>query len=163
MSFNLMQSLGLNQVESDPNALPDGKWPGVVFKSELVFVEKKNTISHVITYKVTDGERKGAQRQEWFELGKDPKYDEQKNLIGLDLTMTDERKSWYKKRFEDLGIHPDSVESTDPKDLVGIPVIFGTKKNQGYININFVEVRQDASETFTAAAESGGGNPASLI
>src|SRR3954468_3277747 len=72
MTNDLLGSLGLNDVPADPNAIPDNTYDGEVMKSELVFVASKNSINHVITYKVTEGERKGAQKQEWYELGVAP-------------------------------------------------------------------------------------------
>lgn len=153
--MSLMDSLGLENVEADPNALPDGKWPGVITRSEYVVVTKNNTVSHVITYQVTDeSNRKGAQRQEWFRLGTDPVVDNDGNITSMTPTMSEEQKSWYKKRFVDLGIAEEDVPKTEPKDLVGKQVTFGTKKKDGFINISFVELR-DADVTTQATAQEG--------
>lgn len=137
--MGLFDTLGMDTVEADPNALPDSRWVGEVYKSE--FVEKKNgEVSHVITYRVVDGERKGAQRTEWFTIGTGAQKDDSGKITGVDqVTMSDQAKPWYKKRWEDLG-KPMTKESK-PSDLVGIPVIFATKKNGSFININYVEVR----------------------
>lgn len=147
-----MGSLGLENVEADPNAIPDGKYDGVVFKSEYVLSETKDTVSHVITYKVTDGDHNGAQRQEWFQIGKAPRTatgEFPKNaseIAAYEGVMTENNKTWYKKRFVDLGIPEDQVHLTPVEALVGKTVTFGVKRNQGFININFVELR-DASTT----------------
>lgn len=145
---NLLGSLGLDQVEADPNALPDGKYDGEVLKSEYVLVQRKDTINHVITYKVTDGDHVGAQRQQWYTLGTEPRdaegnWPESTDAItSYTPTMSDAQKSWYKKLHVDLGIPEQDVPSTPPAALVGKPVTFGIKKNNGYININFVELRE---------------------
>lgn len=159
MSF--MDSLGIDSVEADPNALPDGKYAGEVFKSELVWSKAKGTISHVITYRVTEGERAGAQRQEWFTLGTDPVYDDEGNLVSLTPTMTEQAKPWYKKRFVDLGVPEAEVSKTKPEALVGLPVNFGVKKNGAYININFVELRHTAE--VDPSQESSSGNIAGML
>lgn len=143
---NLMDSLDLGSVEADTNALPDGRWAGEVMASRYVHVKKDNSIAHVITYIVTEGERKGAQRQEWFKIGKDPVFEEGHDgdanfVVSLTPTMTDQQKPWYKKRFVDLGVPEEDVPSTKPEDLVGRQVTFGTKKNGEYINVSFVELR----------------------
>lgn len=158
--MNLIESLGLDQVESDPNALPDGKWAGEVFKSEYVWHKGKNAtsdekdhVSHVITYRVTHGDRAGAQRQEWFLIGRKDAENPEK-IVPL---MTEQQKPWYKKRFEDLGVPPAEINTTTPEALVGLPVNFGTKKNGNFININFVELRGDNA---VAGASS---DPASVI
>lgn len=145
---NLMGSLGLDEVEADPNALPDGRWVGEVVRSAYVFTKSKNSIAHVITYRITEGERKGAERQEWFTIGVDPVFadghDGDANYVtSVTPTQTEQNKQWYKKRFVDLGIPEDEVTSTDIASLVGKSVYFGTKRKDGYININFVELRPE--------------------
>lgn len=138
----IMDSLGLDKVEADPNALPDGKWPGEVSRSEYVFVKNKNSVSHVITYRVTAGEHKGAERAEWWLIGTDPVTDDNGKITGVEnVTMTSQAKPWYKKRLLDLGVHETEIMTFKPADLVGTEVTFGTKKNDGYININFAEKR----------------------
>ena len=159
--MSLMGSLGLDQVEADPNALPDGKWAGVIFKSEFVLVKSKGEVSLVITYKVTEGVKNGAQRQEWFTIGKNP-LDANGNptenineVASMTPSMTEQQKPWFKKRLVDLGVAEADIPSLDPKTLVGKNVTFGTKKNNGYININFVELRDGTTATGPEAAPSG--------
>lgn len=154
--FNLMASLGMDQVEGDPNALPDGRWVGEVMNSDFVHAKNKNTYAHVITYRVTDGSHKGAQRQEWFTLGENPVF-EGDVLVGLTPTMSEEQKSWYKKRLLDLGVEETRVDdgSFRPHEIVGLPINFGTKKNGAYININFVELRTPSPEGVNPSATTG--------
>jgi hypothetical protein len=157
-----MAGLGLDQVEADPNALPDGKWPGIVTKSEIVVVKKNNTVAHVITYKVTEGEKTGAVRSEFFNLGKDPVYAEDgKTIVSYTVTMSEAQKPWYKKRYVDLGIPEAQVTQTEPAALVGKEVIFGTKKNDGFINISFVELRNKETAGFNTDAVANATTPAS--
>jgi hypothetical protein len=59
--------------------------------------------------------------------------------------MSEQNKSWYKKRFLDLGVAEDEVEDTDIESLVGKAVTFGVKRNGDYLNINFVELRDEVT------------------
>lgn len=139
--MNLLGTLGLDAVEADPNVIPVGRYNGVIFKSEYVHVTKSDSVSHVITYQVTDGDRKGAQRQEWFNLGVNPTFDATGNIVALTPTMSEVQKPWYKKRLVDLGITEEAVSTTfHPSQLVGKQVVFGLKANGSYLNINFVEL-----------------------
>lgn len=156
----LFDSLGMGQVESDPNNIPDGRYPGKVLKSEHVFVEKKSELSHVITYSVTDGKHKGAQRAEWFTIGKDPVFNDDGVLVGLTPTMSETNKQWYKKRLNDLLTPEGTDEEKDkviaaamenPESLKDIPVAFGVRRKDGFVNISFAEKRAE-----TAAEQSGG-------
>lgn len=145
--MSLMGSLGLENVEHDPNNVPDGKYLGEVAEETYVHSKKDDSISHVITYKVTEGDHAGARRQEWFKLGKNPQRDEFGNITSLDITMTDQAKGWFKKRMVDLGTAPEEVGNLKPGDNVGKQVTFGVKRNGDYVNVNFVELRQQAAPT----------------
>lgn len=145
--MSIMGSLGLENVSADPNDVPDGKYAGVVFKDEYVYLTNDDSVSHVITYRVEDGEHKGAQRAEWFKLGVNPTRDQFENIVGLDVTMDDTKRRWYKKRLVDLGVPEDQIANLKPGDLTGKPVNFGVKRNGQYINVNFVELRTGGSVT----------------
>lgn len=153
--MSLIGSLGLDAVESDPNALPDGKWAGEIFKSEYVYHKAKNApkdapkdhVSHVITYRVTEGERKGSERQEWYPICRVDEVDANNQPVKTTPTMPEQQKSWYKKRLEDLGVAPEAISTLTPESLVGKKVTFGTKKNGAYINISFVELREAPEAT----------------
>lgn len=147
--MSLLSSLGLDDVAGDPNTIPDGKYDGIVSKSEFVLVEAKKTLNHVITYQVTDGDRKGATKQQWYTL-----YTEVADANGgwpSDITevkagkpaLSDSQKEYYKKLWMDLGIPGDEVTKSEPQILEGRLVTFGVKRNaQGYQNVNFVEPRE---------------------
>lgn len=162
--MSLLGSLGLDSVESDPNKIADGVYNGVVFKSEyVVHTKNKNkadeydAVSHVITYQVTDGDRKGAQKAEWFTLGRDPQYDESspgRPLVGMTPTMSEAAKPWYKKRWVDLGVDENEVASADPKRLIGTRVRFGVKTKDGFQNVSFVEVADGSAQASASASPS---------
>lgn len=162
---NLLASMGLDNVEADPNAIPDGKYDGVVFKSEYVLIKAKDQLSHVVTYKVTDGDRNGAQRAVWYNLGNNVKDSsgefptDVNDIVSFTPTMSEASKPWYKKMFVDLGIAEQDVSTTPIEALVGIPVTFGVKKKDGYTNVNFVERRDASNESVATGLASA---PASL-
>lgn len=152
MNMNLLGTLGLDKVEADPNAIPDGKYDGEVYKSEYVLSENKDSISHVITYRVTEGQYKGAQRQSWNQLGKAPRDasgnfpKSPSDIVTYEPSMSEAQKSWYKKTFVDLGVPEDQVHTTPIESLVGKQITFGVKKNNGYVNVNFVELREPTTQ-----------------
>lgn len=155
--MSLLGSLGLDEVSADPNAIPEGRYAGVVFSSDYVYKKQDNSVSHVITYQVVDGERKGAQRQEWYNLGDATAFADDGTVSAMNGTMTDDRKTWYKKRLVDLGVVEETISTTfHPRDLVGKMVTFGVKKNGNYININFVELREAAPNVPPTGENTGG-------
>lgn len=149
--INLLGTLGLQNVAADPNDIPDNTYDGVVAESQYVTVESKDTLAHVITYRVADGPHKGAQRQEWFTIGNAPR-DASGNfaknvtdVVNFQQAMSDQQKMWYKKRWVDLGIAEADVNSgtVAPEALVGRPVTFGVKTKNGFKNISFVNLRKE--------------------
>lgn len=160
----LFDTLGGDNIESDPNALPDGKWPGVIFKSNFA-IKKNGEVAHVIEYKVTDGERAGAKRSEWWTLGTgaldaegNPTEDANKVVDVQTATMSEQQKPWYRARWEALGMDFNAENLRNPASLVGKKVTFGTKKNGNFININFVELREPAAAPSTPPVTGEGGS-----
>lgn len=143
--MGLLDSLGLDQVSGDPNDIPDGPYKGLVVKSEIV-VTKKDEVKHAITYKVSEGPHKGAERAEWFTLGKDPvREGPGQVLVGFTPTMSDQAKTYYKKRWADLGVISPNHDGPMPsiEALLNIPVEFGVKTREGFKNVNWVNRRTD--------------------
>lgn len=157
--MSLISSLGLDAVTADINDIPVGKYDGVVVKSEFALVEAKKQVSHVITYKVTEGDFKGAEKQVWYNLygeivdaeGNFPKSPE--DIKGGKPLMTDNNKRWYKKTLMDLtGCTEEEASKVTPEMLVGKEVTFGVAEKNGYKNVNFVERRKVAPEAVTGEA-----------
>lgn len=151
--MNLLSTLGLNEVSADPNEIPDGKYDGDIFKSEYVVNKDGSKVSHVITFRVTEGEHKGAQRQQWYTIGTDLKDANGNPATKVDEiaayvpAMSEQSKSYYKKLWLDLGTPEHLVNSNQiqPADLIGKQVTFGVKKNGQFVNVNFVELREPAT------------------
>lgn len=147
----LMGALGLDNVSADPNDIPDGKYDGVVYKSEYVLHEKngERKVSHVTTFQVTEGDRAGAQRQRWDLIGTNPvdasgqPAQSASAIASFTPSQSEQNKQWYKKFLTDLGIT--DFANAEPEHLVGKQVTFGVKTNGAYKNVNFAELREPAS------------------
>lgn len=161
--MSLIASLGLSEVTGDPNDLPVGKYDGIVSKSEYVLSESKNKVSHVVTYQVTEGDRKGASKQVWYDLyneivdaeGNFPKSVE--DIKGGKPAMTEAQKNWYKKAIMDVtGVSRDEANSVEPPAWEGKEVTFGVAEKNGYRNVSFVERRNAAPATPQGVSGFGG-------
>lgn len=161
--MSLISSLGLDQVTGDVNDLPVGKYDGKVSRSEFVLTESKKQVSHVITYKVTEGDYTGAEKQVWYNLygeivdaeGNFPKSVDA--IKGGKPLMTPNNKKWYKKLLMDLtGCSEEQASQVTPEQLLEKEVTFGVAEKNGYKNVNFVERRNPAPPEFaTGMGETG--------
>lgn len=149
--MSLLASLGLDEVSADPNDIPVGKYDGIVLKSQFVLQENKDTLSHALTYKVTEGEFAGAQKQQWYTLYENPRDangvfpTDIKDLKAAKPALSENAKRYYKKLFVDLlGIPEEEVKNQEPEVLEGRPITFGVKLKDGYKNVSFVEARQSS-------------------
>ena len=136
--MGFLNDLDLENTEADPDALPDGKYPGFLFSSKIVD-KKDQTKSWVIEYKVDvehDPKWGGRRAQEWYNITK----------------PTEQQKSWLKRRLNSLGVPEDKHGEINPGDVVGIAVTFGIKNKDGYKNVNFVELRNESGTVTTSAA-----------
>ena len=141
--MDITGSLGLENVESDPNYLPPRTdFPGVVRQSEHVKPRNKEHLSHVITYEVTDGQYKGKTQAEWFRLGI-PQYDDNQNLVGLENTMSEMAKSFYRRRLESLGVPESRFAGFKPEDVIAVKVNFSVRHKDGFQNIANVELQTE--------------------
>jgi hypothetical protein len=150
--MGLIQSLGLSAVSGDPNDLPVGKYNGIVSKSEYVLVKEKDKVSHVVTYQVTEGERKGGTKQVWYDLFTQIK-DENGNFPEKvedirkgEPAMSEAQKDWYKKAILDVtGCTKEEADVMEPEGWLNKPVTFGVSERNGYKNVSFVEPRRTVS------------------
>lgn len=139
----LLGSLGLANVEADPNKIPDGTYDGQIVSAEKVVIESKNKVSAVITFVVTSGDKKDARKPRFYDLGINPQFDENGNLLSFTPTMTDKNKQYFKKAFTDAGIPEQAVNEGRVKlaHLVGREVTFGVKTTDGFQNVNWWQPR----------------------
>lgn len=155
---NLLATLGLATVEAAGELKPN-KYDGVVERSALVYSESKDQISHVITYKVTEGTATGGTKDEWFNFGNNPldangqHTTDPEAVVSFTPTWSEQNQSFYKKRLIDLGVPEDVVNAggVSVGDLVGIPCTFGVSERNGFRNISFAEKR-DVPQNFAPQA-----------
>lgn len=135
--MGFLSDLGLDDVDSDPNALPDGTYKAALFECKII--EAKDAAKGkfvVFTYKVTDPDSKyqGTTIDEWKSANS---FDEPR------------KKAWLKQRIMSLGVPEARVNAVDPSDLLGTAVDVTVKQKGEYRNVTFVKLSDESS----AAAE----------
>ncbi len=157
--MGLMDSLGLGDVEADPNAFPDGWYGTVLFKAGII-ESKKNDVMVLLSFKCNDGGKKtGVEKPEFFTLGNQAVKNEKGEITSFTPTMKDVQKSYLKKRLLSLGIPQNIVDSSawddaTLKGLIGNEYSIQVYNSKGFCNIG--EVRP---KTAGAAASSTGTDP----
>lgn len=135
--MGFLNDLGLDNVEADPNHIPDGQYPGFVYKSSLTIKKKDGTTQWAITYKVAPDApvAAGKSQDEWFKVKGAPGKPE--------TEPTENNKEWLKKRVLSLGVPESQVNSLDPQDVEGTAVFFTIVHRNGYQNIGNVWLRDE--------------------
>lgn len=139
--MDILGTLGLDGVSPDPDDVPVGTYDAVIFGSEYVLSKNKDSIAHVLTFKVTSGERAGAKPRQWNTLGSTPRNAagefpaNVQEVATYTPTMSDKQKSYYKKTWVDCGIPEDQVGRLAPETLVGKAVEIRAYTSNGYKNI----------------------------
>lgn len=142
----IFADLGLDEVDADPNHLPDSTYRGVVYDAKIVhYKDAAKGKALVLTYKVTDPEsiHKGKTIDEWKSANK---FDDA------------QKKGWLKNRLISLGVPESRIAQVSVKDLIATDIFFTVKKKGEYINVTFVRLA-DESEV---SASSGGSSSVSV-
>lgn len=133
-----LSDLGLDQVEADPNFLPNSKYAGYLYDIKVVkFKDTTKGKALVFVYKVSDGDHKGKT------------IDEFKSANSFDEPS---KKSWLKQRLLSLGVNEAEINNVDLASLKGKAVWFTTKQNGEYRNVTSVELRDDSVEVASSPA-----------
>lgn len=139
--MDILGTLGLGEASTDPNDVPVGSYDAVVFASEFVLSKNKDTLAHVITFKVLNGDQEGKKPRQWNNLGTTPR-DAEGNfpasveaLASYTPTMGETQKSYYKKTWMDCGIPEEEVGRHKPEILVGKTVTIRAYMSNGFKNI----------------------------
>jgi hypothetical protein len=136
-SGNPFGSLGLDKVKDQADGIPDGKYAGFVFNSQIVS-KKDGTRAWVLTYKpdrkIHPSLDPEASQAEWHDLD-------------YPATMTPDaietKKRWLKRRILSLGVKEENIATFALNDVIGTPVAFTIKSNGPYKNIGTVELRDE--------------------
>jgi len=141
---NLFDSLGLGDVDADPNAIPDGRYDAVVASADMVHIKSKNSAAIVFNYQV-EGDYAPARIAQFQNLGNNVVLDDNGKIKSFTPTMSQQNKQFLKKAFVDLGVPESTVSTTPTMDLlamvVGRKCTIGVKKNGAYRNVSYVEYR----------------------
>jgi hypothetical protein len=150
-----LNDLKLESVESDPNYIADGQYPGYIFDSKIVTKKKDQTQQWVITYKIApEANRHAGQTQdEFYNVGAAPGRPE--------TGPSEANKSWLKKRVLGLGVPENSLAALDPKDVIGTPVTITIVHRNGYQNIGDAVVRSENAGPSSTGPVAPTGQPAS--
>lgn len=136
LAGGFLSDLGLDNVEADPNHLPDATYLGYLTDCKVVqFKDVSKGKAVVFTYKVDEGEHKGKTIDEWKPANT---FD--------DAT----KKAWLKQRLLSLGVPESRINAVNPDDLIGTAVKFSVKQKGEYRNVTFVALR-DETEADTAS------------
>lgn len=128
--MNLFASMGLDEIEADPNHIADGTYPAFVFESQILTAKNGKNAGKpqwVVNYKIAEGNFKGRQISEWFNL--DPN--------------NEQAKPWIKRRILSLGVPESKVSEFQPADVVGTAVTVKVQTNGGYQNVKQVDLRDE--------------------
>lgn len=163
--MDILGTLGLDGVSPDPDDVPVGTYDAVVFASEFVLSKNKDSIAHVITFKVDGGERDGAKPRQWNTLGSKPRNAagefpaKVEDVVTYDPTMSDKQKSYYKKTWVDCGIPEDQAGRLAPEALVGKAVDLRVYTSNGYKNVAVNGPRTVEAGAGTATPNAEGATP----
>lgn len=139
--MDILGTLGLDGVSPDPDDVPVGTYDADVFESSYVLSKNKDSIAHVLKFKVVGGERDGAKPTQWNTLGSAPRNEagefpaKVEDVVTYTPTMSDKQKSYYKKTWVDCGIPEDQVGRLAPEVLVGKHIEIRVYTSNGYKNV----------------------------
>ena len=135
-----LADLGLDEIDEDPNRLPDGPYNAYLTDAKVVTLKDAAKGKRlVLTYKIADGPHKGKIIDEW------------KGINAFDDARS---KAFLKQRILSLGVPEDKISTLDLNDLVGLEVRITKKQNGQYQNINNVTLGHaglDATESSASA------------
>lgn len=144
---DFLNDLKLSSANTDPNYLPEGKYPAFVSKLQIKDVpakgEKPASKALIITYKVShlDPENQNKVKTEFKSLPE----------LNLDGTYKDEdstrNAAYLKQRLLSLGVPEQELDNMKQEDLLGTPVWITMVPTGDYMNIRGVELREEESST----------------
>lgn len=128
---DLFASMGLDDVEADPNHIADGMYNAHVYESQILTAKsgkKAGRPQWVLNYKILEGTYKGRVQSEWFDLGPN----------------NDQAKPWIKRRILSLGVPESKVSEFQPADVIGTPVTVKIQTKDGWQNVVNVDLGHKA-------------------
>lgn len=135
-----LNDLGLREASTDPNKIPEGRYPA--FIQNLQTKELKKGLTLIITYKISDLDPNfgGKTKPEFKTI---PKVDQ---ATGKYLTEEDEQNAAFlKQRILSFGVPEDELDNMKREELLGTPlwITLVQSQNGPYINVKEVELREE--------------------
>ena len=138
MTEGFLADLGLDEIDEDPNAFPDGTYNAYLTEAKVVNLKDSAKGKRlVLTYKIADGPHKGKTIDEW------------KSINAFDSARD---KAFLKSRILSLGIPESRISSLDVNDLVGTEVRITKKQNGQYRNVTNVVLGHAGAEAEASAS-----------
>lgn len=131
--MGLFGDLDVASANDNPWFVPANTYEADVYKVE-VKSDKNGNKGLSIIYKISSGEHKGKTVSEWKAI---PSPADPKHLTEEEQKATD----YLKMRMLSLGIPEERMNTAEPNDLQGLPVLVKVTVNDEYTNVNKVELR----------------------
>lgn len=131
--MGLFGDLDVASAEDNPWAVPANTYEADLYKVE-VKKDKNDNLGMSFVYKISSGEHVDKTVSEWKAI---PQPTDPKNLT------PEEKKaaSYLKMRLSSLGVPESRMNSVEPEDLMGLPVVIKVTVNGEYTNVARVELR----------------------
>lgn len=122
MTASIFGDFGVDfeNVDDDPNSVPDATYPAFLTESKIVNHKDGSTKSWVTVYKISEDAQKGKTVEDW------------KQVVGERAAADASR---IKQRLLSLGVPRTALNSIAHEDLIGTAVMITTKKNGQYTNL----------------------------
>jgi len=146
---DFLNDLRLSNAPTDPNFLPEGKYPAFISDLSIKDVPAKPPRpagkALIITYKVTplDLENQGKEKTEFKSLPRVPVTLENGDT-NPEADADDKKNAAYlKQRLLSLGVPENELDSLKKEDLLGTPVWIQMVQSGTYYNVRNVELREE--------------------
>lgn len=137
---SIFGDLDLANAEDNPFAIPDNTYEAWVTEAKVALTKAGDKLGLTVTYTIDGGEKNGSKVSEFKQV---PRAGDD-----LDETARNRARSFLKMRLSSLGVPDDKMNTLDPTDLLGTPVVIVVKTKDGYTNVTKVEKRDAGDVSF---------------
>lgn len=141
-----LNDLGLSSAPTDPNYLPEGKYPAFVSDLQIKTPKKPGSApALIISYKVShlDAENQNKVKTEFKSL---PLMKEDGSGEYADEDSK-RNASYLKLRLLSLGVPENELDNMSRESVLGTPVWITIVQSNGYNNVRQVELREEENTT----------------
>jgi len=148
--MSLFGDLDVASANDNPFYKEDGNYNCVISGAEIKTSNKDGSKGLALKYSITDGEKKGQFINEWkplpfpWNLNGYATEEDEKNTSGYDAKIAGDSArslSFLKARLRDFGFPPEKMNDLDPKDILALPpLVVSIKNEKGRENVKGVEI-----------------------